>query len=728
MNRKLIKVVMGMLIMSTLLVQGCSPRETVKSQDAMDLSEVFVEESMDLSELDGEFILDMLKTGDGKVEIYTQGEMINLYTVDEKGHLVKEALAWQEQIAALGDGIITALTKNNEGTVYAAYLVYEDENYEHSKTEVLKINNDEIEVLDIAVEEDVYISKMDITDTQQLLLLNNYVGIAQYNLNDNSFVRQYSEGTIDFILKDNKIYELNIDESAIEVCDVMSGSSEKLIPVTIEDGEGVLYLDEDKGHIYIANKEGIRKLSEDEKRWSTVFVGGTFEKPSVNSSRGIYSHNSFYHIFMNNTGQQEFMKYTLVTDNQMGTNEKVQFSIYMLRECPTIRQAALEYQEKHPEVKINCEVGMSSSNSAGVSEVIRALNAQLLAGEGPDLLVLDGLPTESYIQKGLLRDISSCVQASIQENESLANIIDIYKADNKNYVVPMRFTIPTLWGDKEVISSNKTLDDLVDYMKQNKQKTIISYKTPEELINEFYTTCSTNWFNSEGELQEGNLKAFLENIKALAYQGQDDFNNLPITAQGILGLQADDAIKVAYNQLEIQSLRPITTSDILCAAATSKQKGNYELTTLVGESSNIFEPIGLVGVSINSKQTEIAEAIIRQALSSEVQSIDTKDGLPVNKTALRAWFDTKKHENIAFALTGSDANGISREMEITWADEAVINKFISLCEQAETPMTIDQDIIQIIINESEDYFEGKSSLDDVVDIIKRKTELYLVER
>lgn len=40
-------------------------------------------------------------------------------------------------------------------------------------------------------------------------------------------------------------------------------------------------------------------------------------------------------------------------------------------------------------------------------DVIRALNTELLNGKGADVLILDGLPMETYKNKGILADLSS---------------------------------------------------------------------------------------------------------------------------------------------------------------------------------------------------------------------------------------------------------------------------------------------------------------------------------
>ena len=54
------------------------------------------------------------------------------------------------------------------------------------------------------------------------------------------------------------------------------------------------------------------------------------------------------------------------------------------------------FQLEHPDVRVELIDGQITSGSTTVSDTIRALNTELLGGNGADLLVLDGLPAESY--------------------------------------------------------------------------------------------------------------------------------------------------------------------------------------------------------------------------------------------------------------------------------------------------------------------------------------------
>ena len=71
------------------------------------------------------------------------------------------------------------------------------------------------------------------------------------------------------------------------------------------------------------------------------------------------------------------------------------------------REGINAYAAQHPEQTITVEYGQDSiNNGMTLDDVIRTLNVEIFAGEGPDVLVLDGLLIESYIDQGILADLS----------------------------------------------------------------------------------------------------------------------------------------------------------------------------------------------------------------------------------------------------------------------------------------------------------------------------------
>ena len=91
-------------------------------------------------------------------------------------------------------------------------------------------------------------------------------------------------------------------------------------------------------------------------------------------------------------------------------------TIFSLEESALIRQTIAAWNTLHPEVRVEYTVGLTSTEGTAATreDVVRQLNTRLLAGDGPDLLILDGLSADFMIRQGLLTDLTSAGQCTGQ--------------------------------------------------------------------------------------------------------------------------------------------------------------------------------------------------------------------------------------------------------------------------------------------------------------------------
>ena len=99
-------------------------------------------------------------------------------------------------------------------------------------------------------------------------------------------------------------------------------------------------------------------------------------------------------------------------------------------------------------------------------DAIKALNTEIMAGNGPDVIMLDGLPIESYLAKGMLEDLSENLKAAEEKEEFFDNITRVYEQDGKIYAIPTRFLIPLLMGNEEFVSNIQDLSSLSAVMEE----------------------------------------------------------------------------------------------------------------------------------------------------------------------------------------------------------------------------------------------------------------------
>ena len=110
--------------------------------------------------------------------------------------------------------------------------------------------------------------------------------------------------------------------------------------------------------------------------------------------------------------------------------------LYTLKDNDQLQQSAKLFEEKFPEYQVVIDVGVSEEDGKTVSDAIRSLNTEIMAGNGPDIILMDGLPIEDYIEKGVLEDLSDMVE-SVKENgeEFFENVLSSYKKGEKVLVI-----------------------------------------------------------------------------------------------------------------------------------------------------------------------------------------------------------------------------------------------------------------------------------------------------
>lgn len=187
-------------------------------------------------------------------------------------------------------------------------------------------------------------------------------------------------------------------------------------------------------------------------------------------------------------------------------------TVYSLNDISTVRQAASQFQSEHPEVKVELRTAVEDGEAAG-EEVIQSLNTELLSKKGADVLILDGLPAESYVEKGILMDISDLVGEMKEEGIISGNFTDGFTMeDGAIYQIPSRVYVPLLLGEAEVVDAYDSLQAMADYAGE---KPLLAAENYENLLREIACVQYPELF-LEGKIRtpEG-LHAYLETVKAL---------------------------------------------------------------------------------------------------------------------------------------------------------------------------------------------------------------------
>ena len=142
--------------------------------------------------------------------------------------------------------------------------------------------------------------------------------------------------------------------------------------------------------------------------------------------------------------------------------------IWSLHDSQSVRNAVTLWNSTHSDCA--CEFTVASENSALTEEeLIAQLNTELVNGEGPDVLLLDGLPLDSLINRGFLAPLDS-----LDTSDVYPNLLERFTISGSLYAIPSRM-IPWMLGAAEERQPVNSLSGFADLIEGYSEPLTIGY-------------------------------------------------------------------------------------------------------------------------------------------------------------------------------------------------------------------------------------------------------------
>jgi len=509
-------------------------------------------------------------------------------------------------------------------------------------------------------------------------------------------------------------------------------------PLTVMGGEN--------DTIYIACRNGLYRHALGGSVMEQVIDGAlsTFGDSfsSIYSARAL-DNQEFLVLFSPSTG---LVRYTF-NENIPSMPDK-ELRIYSLEESTSVRQAVTAYKKEHTDMYVRYETGIEGNGSGVTAEdAIKKLNTQILAGEGPDVLILDGLLLDAYIDKGLLTDISQVLESLDGEDTLFPNLVNgSREKDGAIYAMPMCIQVPLLAGDQDVLENINDLESFADSMemlrKENPEGGILGIYDAETLLRLFGMVSSSAWMNQDGKLDTDRVKNFLSQIKRI-YEAElsgavtEEVSVLKSEDETLLQYGEDIVavkMEICHNVLNI----PRGYARLACGFVESIQLCLNNVTSVLreddrmsyrifnGQGQNIFIPRAMVGISAKAGYQEEAEAFVRRMFSEETQK-NMYEGFPVNQAAFEAAFDFAKPGSGNGCMTLQKLDGTEEELELYWPDTEEKEDFREKIKTLESPVRTSDYLGEIVYETGVRVLEGSLSVEDAAQEIERKAAIYLAE-
>lgn len=400
------------------------------------------------------------------------------------------------------------------------------------------------------------------------------------------------------------------------------------------------------------------------------------------------------------------------------------------------RKMVIDFNKKNQECRIEVKEYFTDHTSEdGYSLAMEQMNTDIISGKGPDIIDVSSGNQRKYSSKGILEDIYLYIDEDPELNREdyLENVLRAFEMDGKLYSLPSRIYINTSMAKVSDVGERNsiTLEELMDIMDNLPEDTLLyEYAVKDSILMTNIMMNMDQYVNWETGECNFNTDNFMKAMEfANRFDTDYDFeSSSPGTATLIREgkLLIMEGVISSVQQYQAYSAmfgEPIS----FIGYPTTADNGSF-----LGSAGG-----SLLCINSKSKNKEEAWQFIRKGITKEEQE-KTGDGrtygFPIMKSALEKQFEEDSKEEYYETPDG----GKERQAKTTWgydnftveiyaATEDEIDAVRELIERTDKLYEYDEQMYNIIKEETQGYFEGQKTAKEVADIIQSRIQIYVNE-
>ncbi len=725
-------------VTTTGLLGGCGKTGDENSRKAKGR---YVEQDIDLTLQQGEEVLNLTKSKDGNPVLFTQLNSTQVFRYEYiKGEWKQTSLDWITNLYQGKEIYFQEVQETAEGVQFVRSINME-------MLTLLAMSTDGQSGVELSV--------------PWLMEQGEYgypaVSCLQIDSSGNIWMNDLYESKFVVISPESfdVIKEINSAQGFSNEQKMLFATEDQAVAANTEEGVYTIFDSDlnEKGQLLVKTKDKFDMCSKGDE-WYQVSeegimrfaLGNDISERLMDGSMGAMGSSSnivagviagekedFYVLYrQEKTGSCSLKRY--IYDAEIEASPQNTLKVFGLSENVTIQDAIVGFQQAHPDIRVEYQ---SSGGEEGVSiDDIRTLNTELLGGNGADVLLLDGLPAEAYMEKGILADLTKLKEELTGKESYLEEMLaKTTEQDGKIYGMPVKFSIPIMYGNKETMEALSDLETLRSYMSKHPDASIFGLADQTYIRDFLFQLYEDELFTANGAVDKEKMKILLELEQVLSVNAKaqifDDVNEMEMrignTAklfhQGMFTNAGSVAILNYEEGTATDRIGSIT--DMMIPYTVMRQKSLTPNTI-----QDFYCPQGIVGINENSKQKELAEKFVRYLFSKEVQGAQIDNGLPVLVSELekkKSEIDSEYAQEIGAYSSWTFEGEEPIEVSAGYPTMDEIEKLIELCKTLKNPAVQDCVLWNIYQTEADQCLEGSIDAETAAKNIAQKVDTYLAE-
>lgn len=440
-----------------------------------------------------------------------------------------------------------------------------------------------------------------------------------------------------------------------------------------------------------------------------------------------------------------------------------EITVYTLYSQDYLEYTVRQFEEEYPGMKINLEVGREEGSNTTITEAVNALNTRLLAGDGPDVILMDDLNYAAYRDSGMLRELSGLYDEIVSENPGTSTtILSCYRSeDGEIYALPSEFGFTMISAPSDSIDSLDSLEGLAEYINQSSPNpefgNDLRIYDAKGLFQLLYPAYSHRIFGNGESYDRQELEHFMSGAKmvwdalmehtteeqireweTLVAEESEEYgdwiySNTYYLIQGLvdewgsLGLMGGPLIREEL-EMQLYSGRSIGLYNITHASEiefiwhmiNEYPQETYDIFTIGGDKT--FTPLLVYSINAKSENTDAAEEFVKYMLSVDTQS-------SIAWTDVAQNYEHRSGMSINMEVLQNLMEGYRQDMENSHSmlSEEEAARYIEMLGSLSVPTYRNAILEEKIFAGMEDYLNGTITLEQYMETADNAITLYMEE-
>lgn len=415
----------------------------------------------------------------------------------------------------------------------------------------------------------------------------------------------------------------------------------------------------------------------------------------------------------------------LSTISRLEYREKQTISIGTLQSSNSLNHAVSQFNRKNSSYRIEVKEYYDylldeSYLDDGRRNALQSFHMDIVSGKCPDIMHLSREDLQQYADKGLFLDLS----AYLDEQSGLTfsdTIRQAYTLQNKLVALPANIQLRTISGriNENDVGDSWTLEEMMKYIDEHPSLQVFS-ASPSTLLEYCFTCYMDSFVDFENKTCDFCRQEFFELLEFCKKYGQKNAERYSLiyspwfqkdSLLHEITIREPDAIsflKQEYQGKEY-SFIGFPTRDNQCGTILEEAGGCFSIYSQSSCPDGAWEFLSFLFTDV--QKPSIYNFMV---------------GFPAVQESLDAYFhyiDEQSKETDKRQIYYTDIDGLVHYVPST----SEIDALKELIRSADFPDCFDTNIMQMIQEEAEYYFDADKSAETVAELIQSRVSLYLSE-